>query len=137
MKISLLSACGTSAQEFFEKMLDVKADCLLDIRLKNSNQLCGFTKAKDLAWFVEKLTDARYVHDLRLAPPPTLLKAYLDHRIDWQGYRKGYLEAMEKMGAVHLFRAEYGKYQSVCLLGSATASRRSHIEALKELLERK
>ena len=48
MKINVLSAYQTTAEEFFNKILGWKATLVLDIRLKNTNQLSGFTKQEDL-----------------------------------------------------------------------------------------
>ena len=62
-----LSAYETAAADFFARLTAEKTDLVLDVRLKNSSQLCGFTKEKDLAFFVPRLTGARYVHDRDLA----------------------------------------------------------------------
>ena len=48
MKINVLSAYQTTAEEFFNKILGWKATLVLDIRLRNTNQLSGFTKQEDL-----------------------------------------------------------------------------------------
>ncbi len=39
-----LSAYQTTAERFFTTLVDHKVDLLLDVRLHNTNQLCGFTK---------------------------------------------------------------------------------------------
>ena len=79
-KIYTLSAYETSAQEFFSSLRRHQTDLVLDVRLKNMNQLCGFTKRKDLKFLVPELTGATYVHDLRFAPEDVLLERYLHHR---------------------------------------------------------
>ncbi len=129
-----LSAYQTSAKDFFETLKAHNADLVLDVRLKNSNQLCGFTKRKDLEYLVPQLTGAAYVHDLTFAPSPDLLDSYIHHRIDWNEYKNKYLEQMADVDAVAHFKKEYSKYKHVCILGTATKKRRSHSEALSELL---
>jgi hypothetical protein len=57
-KIFLLSAYETSAADFFQTLVRNKADLMLDVRQGNTSQLCGFTKKKDLAFFVPQLTGA-------------------------------------------------------------------------------
>ncbi|MGN1023019.1 MAG: hypothetical protein ACI4OJ_05945, partial [Lachnospiraceae bacterium] len=57
-----LSAYETSAEAFFTALKDHHTDLVLDIRLHNSNQLCGFTKERDLAYLVPALTGADYIH---------------------------------------------------------------------------
>ncbi len=136
MNLFTLSAYETTAEHFFETLKKQRADLVLDVRLRNTNQLCGFTKEKDLAYFVHTITGAEYVHDLRFAPASELLDLYTKHAIDWNGYRSGYLEEMEARNARSIFNDSYGRYASICILGTATTHRRSHSEALLDYLER-
>jgi uncharacterized protein YeaO (DUF488 family) len=129
-----LSAYETTARDFFGFLTEHKIDLVLDVRLKNANQLCGFTKKKDLEYLVPALTHAAYVHDLRFAPEPELLEKYLNHWINWEQYKKEYRLQMEKNKAAAVFKKEYGMYAAVCILGTATKKRRSHSEVLEELL---
>ena len=132
--IYTLSAYETTARAFFEKLRLEQAGLLLDVRLKNTNQLCGFTKGKDLEYLVPALTGAVYVHDLRFAPDPGLLERYLKQRCSWEEYKLLYQQQMQAQNITALFQADYGAYASVCLLGTATRKRRSHSEALAQLL---
>ena len=132
--IFTLSAYETSAEEFFEELRRKDASLVLDVRLKNSNQLCGFTKRKDLEYLVPRLTGAKYVHDLRFAPTPELLEGYLSRWIGWEEYAEAYRALLEGRGALSAFRADYGASPVVCLLGTATKKRRSHSEALQSML---
>ena len=59
-----LSAYETSAEDFFTKLIDAKIDLLVDVRLHNTNQLCGFTKERDLAYFVKTIVGAAYALSL-------------------------------------------------------------------------
>lgn len=68
MKINVLSAYQTTAEEFFNKILGWKATLVLDIRLKNTNQLSGFTKQEDLEYFTHVIAHADYVHDVEYSP---------------------------------------------------------------------
>lgn len=83
------------------------------------------------------LTGADYVHDVRLAPSPALLDGYTKHVTNWDGYREGYEKEMEAQDVASYFQSRYGKYRHICLLGTATKKRRSHSEALLELLGKK
>lgn len=130
-----LSAFGTSAEQFFTTLKRRGTDLVLDVRLRNSNQLCGFTKEKDLAYLVPEITGAAYRHDLVFAPSPELLGAYQRGSIGWDEYRRRYLEEMRGAGARDYFGATYGAFRRVCVLGTATPKRRSHSEALVGLLQ--
>jgi hypothetical protein len=133
-KIYTLSAYETSAQDFFESLKEHETDLVVDVRLKNSNQLCGFTKRKDLEYLIPIITGAKYVHDLRFAPDPVLLERYLHKWCSWDEYAELYQKQMQKNGNVAAFKSAYGAYHSICILGTATKKRRSHSEALVQLL---
>lgn len=63
---------------------------LLDVRLNNSSQLAGFSKRDDLAYFLQELCGAEYVHESLLAPTPELFDAYKKRKGDWQVYEVGF-----------------------------------------------
>lgn len=134
-RVFAISAYQTSAEEFFGRLEREGAQLVLDVRLRNTNQLAGFTKKRDLAYFVPRLSGARYEHNLAFAPEPDMLDDYLKKRIDFDQYAKRYEELMEDRGALRMFRELYGGYGVVALLGTATRQRRSHAEVLERLLE--
>lgn len=135
MRIETISAYETSAERFFGCLEQWKTDLVLDTRLKNTNQLAGFTKRDDLAFFVEQVAHARYEHDKLFAPAATMLERYLHRNIDWDAYADAYREDLREREAVPQFFDRYGEYRSVALVGTATRSRRSHVEVLKAMLE--
>ena len=113
----------------------MQADLVLDIRLKNESQLCGFTKKGDLAYFVPQICHAVYIHDRFFAPAPELLDRYLQHRIQWEQYAEEYRSAMTARDAALYYRTHYRDYSRVCLIGTGTPKRRSHSEILCRLLQ--
>ena len=135
MQINTISAYEASAEQIFDDLASWGVDLLLDTRLKNTNQLAGFTKKNDLAYFVPRLLHADYVHDKLFAPAPTMLERYLHGNIGWDAFADAYREDMRERDAVPHFFNRYGEYRSVCLLGTATHKRRSHVEVLQQMLE--
>ncbi|OUO90831.1 hypothetical protein B5F40_05030 [Gordonibacter sp. An230] len=135
MDIHTISAYETSAERFFGRLEEWGADLVLDARLRNTNQLAGFTKRDDLAFFVSRVAHARYVHDTLFAPAPTMFERYLNGNIDWDAFADAYREDIREREAVPRFYDRYGEYKSVCLLGTATHKRRSHVEVLQQMLE--
>lgn len=133
--LSTISAYEVTAADFFETLRARGVDLLLDVRLKNTNQLCGFTKQGDLAYLVGAICHGDYVHDLALAPTPELLERYLGHWIAWEEYARQYRELLESRAAAAQFRERYGAYHHICLLGTATKKRRSHTEILEPYLK--
>lgn len=134
MHIHTISAYETSAEEFFQRLADWKTDLVVDTRLKNTNQLAGFTKRDDLAFFVDRIAHASFVHDKLFAPAPTMMERYLHGNIDWDAYAGAYREDMRERDAVPQFFDRYGDFDSVALVGTATHARRSHVEVLAEMI---
>ena len=135
MDIHTISAYETTASKLFGCLEEWKIDLALDVRLKNTNQLAGFTKRDDLAYFVKRLTGAEYKHDLLFAPAPTLFERYIHGNIDWDAYASAYRDDLRERNAIEQFFDRYGDKRSVALVGTATRARRSHAEVLKEMLE--
>lgn len=135
MDIHVLSAYQTTAEEFFDKIIGWKTDLVLDIRLRNTNQLAGFTKQEDLEYFTHVIAHADYVHDVEYSPSQALLNDYLDHGLPYEEYFARYAKEMEARQAIPAFFQKYGKYRSVAIVGTATNKRRSHAEELQRLLE--
>ena len=135
MDIHTISAYETTASKFFGCLEEWKIDLALDVRLKNTNQLAGFTKRDDLAYFVKRLTGAEYKHDLLFAPAPTLFERSIHGNIDWDAYASAYRDDLRERNAIEQFFDRYGDKRSVALVGTATRARRSHAEVLKEMLE--
>ena len=129
-KIYRLSAYETTAAEFFQRVAAEETDLVLDVRLNNSSQLCGFTKKKGLEFFVPKLSGAKYVHDLLFAPDKGLLELYTKKRIGWEEYSDAYDLLLDKRKAMAIYAKKYKDFACVCLLGTQTKKRRSHNEIL-------
>lgn len=135
MKLNVISAYETSAQDFFDQLEAWHVDMVVDIRLKNTNQLAGFTKLHDIEYFTHRILNANYAHDVEFSPAATTLAKYLDHKMTWEEYFAEYKQEMEERNAVADFIERYGEYDSVALIGTATKKRRSHAEVLQKLVE--
>jgi uncharacterized protein (DUF488 family) len=85
-----------SAAEFFEILRDHDIHRLVDIRLNNQSQLAGFTKSKDLAFFLRQILGAEYEHLPMLAPTQELLTSYRKGRIAWAEYERRFLALMKE-----------------------------------------
>lgn len=75
-----------SAQEFFELLKAYNVKRLIDIRLNNTSQLAGFTKSRDLLYFLKEICKAEYIHKPELAPTKALLDNYKKNKLTWQDY---------------------------------------------------
>lgn len=84
------------AEGFFNTLRSAGVEHLLDVRLNNSSQLAAFTKQEDLSFFLRELCDAKYSHDILLAPTQSLLNDYRKKRIKWAEYEQKFLGLMEE-----------------------------------------
>ena len=93
-KVSTIGFTKTSAEGFFERLLNSGVKKVVDVRLHNTSQLAAFAKADDLAYFLKKIGKIEYVHQPLLAPTDPMLKAYKKEKGDWRAYEKRFLGLM-------------------------------------------
>jgi uncharacterized protein (DUF488 family) len=67
---------------------------LIDVRLNNRSQLAGFTKCRDLEFFLEEICGARYEHRPILSPEKELLDGYKKKTIPWDAYKATFLKLL-------------------------------------------
>lgn len=79
---------GKSAREFFGILERAGVRRLVDTRLNNVSQLAGFTKKRDLEYFLRAIAGIDYHHDPELAPTKEMLDDYKKKRIDWDEYAR-------------------------------------------------
>ena len=86
MEIYTIGFTQKSARQFFDLLKANGIRRLVDVRLSNSGQLAGFTKATDLAYFLDAICGAEYVHQPLLAPTKQLLSDYRAGKRTWAEY---------------------------------------------------
>lgn len=123
-----------SAEEFFGLLNEYGVELLLDIRLNNTSQLAGFSKARDLPYFLRELCACEYRHEPKLAPTQDILRNYKKGIISWDEYEKRFIPLMEERGAVEGFAKEYAAYEKICLLCSEHKAEHCHRRLVGEML---
>jgi uncharacterized protein (DUF488 family) len=88
MQIFTIGFAKKTAPEFFGALRQAGIRRLLDIRLNNTSQLAGFTKADSLPFFLKEICGAEYVHEPRLAPTQEILDAYKKEKGDWPEFER-------------------------------------------------
>jgi len=126
---------GKSAEEFFALLKKAGVKILLDIRLNNISQLAGFSKGKDLAYFVKEILAGQYYHITDLAPTKELLKKYLTDK-DWQSYENEFLILLKNRNAETKIRPELLMGPTVLLCSEKTAEK-CHRRLTAEYLQKK
>ena len=131
MKLYTIGFTQKSAQRFFELLQHNGVQRVVDIRLRPGGQLAGFAKGSDLAWFLDRLNGATYIHLPELAPSPEIRDTYRkDH--DWPRYVSGFEALMESRDIPHaLDRASFAA-QASCLLCSEATPEQCHRRLVAE-----
>jgi len=90
MTVFTIGYTKKTAEKFFGLIDANGIDLLIDIRLYNSTQLSGFSKSRDLEYFLVKICNCGYIWASQFAPTVTLLDAYKNKRITWSEYERVY-----------------------------------------------
>jgi uncharacterized protein (DUF488 family) len=85
-----------SAEQFFESLRCAGVERVIDIRLHNQSQLAGFSKRRDLAYFLRVILGIDYVHVPALAPTEDMLRAYRAQPASWPDYERQFLALLEQ-----------------------------------------
>jgi uncharacterized protein (DUF488 family) len=96
VSVSTIGFTQTSAEDFFQRLLNAGVKKVVDVRLHNTSQLSGFAKAGDLAYFLRTIGGMEYAHDPLLAPTDDILKAYKKEKGDWSLYERRFMELMKE-----------------------------------------
>ena len=124
-----------SAEDFFALLKGAGIKILLDIRLNNTSQLSGFTKSKDIAYFVKEIMGGKYLHLPELAPTKELLKKYKDDG-NWPNYEREFLAILESRKVENTIDVTLLKGPTVLLCSEINADR-CHRRLVAEYLTNK
>ena len=130
MTIFTIGYAKKSAKKFFEALKSNRIDVLVDVRLYNSSQLAGFSKSRDLQYFLAQICGCEYIWVPQFAPTAQLLDDYKEGRITWVQYEATYNELLAKQGEFNFFGNFHGK--RVCLLCAETTAECCHRRLLAE-----
>ncbi len=134
-KISTIGFTKTTAEGFFERLLNAGVKKVVDVRLHNTSQLAGFAKADDLAYLLKMIGGIGYVHQPLLAPTDPMLKAYKKEKGDWRAYEERFLGLMSERHIEERFKPEM--FEGACLLCSEATPHHCHRRLVCEYLNEK
>lgn len=132
MEIFTIGYTKKSAQDFFEIISENKIDVVIDIRLYNSTQLAGFSKSRDLKYFLKIICNCDYIATPEFAPTAKLFNDYKNGIINWKEYEITYNELMRTHMNLDFFRAFPNK--RICLLCAEDTPECCHRRLLAEKL---
>ena len=90
---------GKSACQFFTILKKTGVRTIIDVRLKNTSHLAGFTKKQDLPFFLEEICGAGYLHIPLLAPTEEILHRYKKEKGSWEDYVSAFNNLLEQRRA--------------------------------------
>ena len=101
--------------KFIGQLREAGVDAVIDVRLRNTSHLAGYTKRDDLAFLLREGFGIVYEHHPELAPTSEILDAYRDDK-DWIAYEVRFLPLLEERSAEEVGREILARYRSLCLL---------------------
>ena len=134
MTIYTMGFAQKSAEVFFNKLKENQIELLIDIRLNNQSQLAGFTKGRDLAYFLREITACSYVHEPLFAPTKELLDDYKKQVIDWEGYVSVFEKLIIQRNMIDVFEKKYMDKTRVLLLCSEPTPEKCHRRLVAEAI---
>lgn len=86
MKVFTIGVNNKSAEQFFTLLSDNKILKIIDIRLNNTTQLCGFSKMNDLKFFLKKILNIEYEYISDFAPTKDIMVNYRTNK-EWDKFK--------------------------------------------------
>ena len=100
---------------FIGQLREAGVDGVIDVRLRNTSHLAGYTKRDVLAFLLPEGFDIAYEHWPDLAPTPEIFEAYQDAR-DWPTYKDHFLLLLVERAAEAMGREILTRFRAPCLL---------------------
>jgi uncharacterized protein (DUF488 family) len=120
-----------SLEEFIRRLQEADVEAVIDVRLRNTSQLAGFSKRDDLAFLLREGFDIEYEHKPELAPTPEILETYKAGG-DWEAYEQSFRQLLEEREAEDAGRDVLSRFQRPCLLCSEPDADQCHRRLVAE-----
>ena len=122
---------GKPLQTFIGHLQDAGVDAVIDIRLRNTSHLLGYTKRDDLAFLLKAGFGIAYEHCPELAPSEGILLAYRQDK-DWAAYTRLFAPLLIERRAEKHGRRILARYTAPCLLCAETTADHCHRRLVAE-----
>lgn len=136
MKICTIGYTKKSAEEFFDLLESRGIERVLDVRLKNTSHLAGFSKKQDLEYFLRRLFGIEYDHLEFLAPTAEMMSTYQEPGMDWELYAEEFFELLEERKVLDRLDRDLFARKKCCLLCSEPTPDHCHRRLVAEYLQR-
>jgi uncharacterized protein (DUF488 family) len=122
---------GKSLAAFIDQLRGAGVDGVIDVRLRNTSHLAGYTKRDDLAFLLREGFGVAYEHRPELAPTREIFESYRDEE-DWAAYVVTFLPLLEERSAEEIGRQVLARYGAPCLLCSEPTAEKCHRRLVAE-----
>jgi uncharacterized protein (DUF488 family) len=129
--VSTIGYTRKSLERFIQLLQEAAVDAVIDVRLRNTSQLAGFSKRNDLAFLLREGFSIAYEHHPALAPTAEILDAYREDG-DWAAYEAAFTKLLAQRQANRIGRALLARYQRPCLLCAEPTPERCHRRLVAE-----
>jgi uncharacterized protein (DUF488 family) len=122
-----------SAEQFFNLLEKNDVKTVFDVRLNNSTQLAGFSKGKDLEYFLRKILSVNYIHDTNFSPTKEILDNYKKKKIDWKKYEEEFNKLLMIRNLDDYIKVDLKeKLNNICFLCSEDTAEYCHRRLVAE-----
>jgi len=125
-KLYTIGFTKKNAKQFFSALNENKINLVVDVRLNNTSQLAGFSKYPDIEFFLDKICNIKYKHDLHFAPNESTLSRFKKKQINWETYEIEFAETMQNRRITEYIKKNYSTDISICLLCSEPTPENCH-----------
>jgi uncharacterized protein (DUF488 family) len=117
--------------KFVGQLSAAGVDAVIDIRLRNTSHLAGYTRRDDLAFLLSQGFGIAYEHQPELAPTPEILDAYQADG-DWSAYEAQFVPPLSERVAEQVGREILSRYHAPCLLCAEPTADHCHRRLVAE-----
>ena len=139
MNIYTIGFTKKTAEEFFTLLKNNNISIVYDVRLNNSNQLAGFSKGKDLKYFLKIINNMEYSHENIFAPTKEILDSYKRKNITWEEYENLYIDLLDNRNIYKYIEEKKILKEGSCFLCSEQMPTKCHrrllVEYIKQMYE--
>jgi uncharacterized protein (DUF488 family) len=122
---------GKRLSVFIDQLREVGVDAVIDVRLRNTSHLAGYSKRDDLDFLLREGFSIAYQHRVDLAPTPEIFEAYREE-LDWPTYEADFGLLLVERKALEIGRGILARYRAPCLLCAEPTAERCHRRLVTE-----
>ena len=124
---------GKPLRTFIVRLQEAGVDAVIDVRLRNTSHLLGYTKRDDFAFLLQAGFGIAYEHCPELAPSEDILLVYRQDK-DWAAYTRQFAPLLIERRVEEHASSILGRYTAPCLLCAETTADQCHRRLVAEYL---